>query len=101
MPKIKYFLFIAAVAVVFTACDGNAPANKANAASAAEKIPRAAPTKVPLVTLEKSSYEAWKSKDAKFWDTFLSDKFVGWSSSGRLDKTSGTEEYTGAECTNN
>jgi hypothetical protein len=51
-----------------------------------------------FVTLEKSAYEAWKSKDAKFWDTFLSDKFVGWGSSGRLDKTSATKQYTGTDC---
>ena len=31
--------------------------------------------------LEKSAYAAWKSKDAKFWGTFLSDKFVGWGES--------------------
>ena len=42
------------------------------------KTASAAPTKVALMTLEKSAYEAWKSKDAKFWDTFLSDKFVGY-----------------------
>jgi ketosteroid isomerase-like protein len=51
-----------------------------------------------LLKLEQSAYEAWKSKDAKFWDRFLSDKFVGWGSSGRLDKASATKEYTGADC---
>jgi hypothetical protein len=76
------------------ACDGNAPANKVNAAN----TPRAAPTKDALVALEKSSYEAWKSKDAKFWGTFLSDKFVGYGSSGKLDKASATREYTGVDC---
>ncbi len=50
------------------------------------------------MTLEKSAYAAWKSKDAKFWDTFLSDKFVGWGRSGRLDKVSAKKEYTGADC---
>ena len=98
MAKIKYFVLTAVAALVVTACDGNAPANKANAAKAAEKTPRAAPTKDALVALEKSSYEAWKSKDAKFWDTFLSDKFVGYGSSGKLDKASATKEYAGADC---
>jgi hypothetical protein len=50
------------------------------------------------VTLEKSAYAAWKSKDAKFWDTFLSDKFVGWGTSGKLDKVSAKKKYTGADC---
>jgi hypothetical protein len=50
------------------------------------------------VALENSAYEAWKSKDAKFWDTYLSDKFVGYGSSGKLDKASATKEYAGAGC---
>lgn len=98
MAKIKYFVLTAAAALVFTACAGNAAANNANAANTAEKTAPAVPTKDALVTLEKSAYEAWKSKDAKFWDTFLSDKFVGYGSSGKLDKASATKEYTGADC---
>jgi hypothetical protein len=94
MARIKYF----AAALVFTACAGNVLANNANAANKAENTAPAAPTKDALVTLEKSAYEAWKSKDAKFWDTFLSDKFVGYGSSGKLDKASATKEYTGADC---
>jgi ketosteroid isomerase-like protein len=98
MTKIKHFVLTAAAALVFTACAGNAPANNANAANTAAKTDPAAPTKDALVTLEKSAYDAWKSKDAKFWDTFLSDKFVGYGSSGKLDKASATKEYTGADC---
>lgn len=101
MNKIKYFVLAAAAAFVFTACGapaGNAPANNANAANTAAKPAAAAPTKEALMTLEKSAYEAWKTKDAKFWDTFLSDKFVGYGSSGKLDKASATSEYTGADC---
>ena len=98
MATIKYFVLTAAAALVFTACDGTAPANNANAANTAAKTPPAAPTMDALVTLEKSAYEAWKSKDAKFWDTFLSDTFVGYGSSGKLDKASATREYTGADC---
>ena len=98
MTNIKHFGLTVAVALVFTACAGNALANDANAANAAEKTVPAGPTKVALVTLEKSAYEAWKSKDAKFWDIFLSDRFVGWGSFGKLDKASATKEYTGADC---
>jgi hypothetical protein len=94
MAKIKYF----AAALVFTVCAGNVPANKANADSTPIKTAPDAPTKAALVTLEKSAYEAWKSKDAKFWDTFLSDKFVGYGSYGKLDKASAAKEYTGADC---
>jgi len=98
MAWIKYFVLTAAGAFVLTACDGNAPANKVSTANTAEKSPRAGPTKDALVTLEKSAYEAWKSKDAKFWATFLSDKFVGYGSSGKLDKASATKEYNGTDC---
>jgi hypothetical protein len=94
MAKIKYF----AAALVFAACAGNVPANNANAANTVEKTTPAVPTRDALVTLETSAYEAWKAKDAKFWGTFLSEKFIGWGSSGRLDKTSATKEYTGADC---
>jgi Domain of unknown function (DUF4440) len=99
MARIKCFTLTAIAAFVFTVCGGNTLANDANAAKAAEKTAPGGPTKVALVTLEKSAYAAWKSKDAKFWDTFLSDKFVGWGSSGRLDKASATKEFTGADCT--
>jgi Domain of unknown function (DUF4440) len=90
MTKIQYSVLTTAAALAFTAGVGNALANNANTALAG-------PAKVALITLEKSAYEAWKSKDAKFWDAFLSDKFVGWGSS-RLDKASATKEYTGADC---
>jgi hypothetical protein len=95
MAKLSYFVAF----LVFAACAGSVPANNAIAANTVQGTTLAAPSKDELVTLEKSAYEAWKSKNAKFWGTFLSDKFVGWSSSGRLDKASATKEYTGAECT--
>jgi hypothetical protein len=88
MTKSKYFVLTAAAALVFTACAGNTNTKPAPAA----------PTRDALVTLERSAYEAWKVKDAKFWDTFLSDNFVGYGSSGKLDKTSATKAYTGAGC---
>jgi ketosteroid isomerase-like protein len=84
MAKVNYSVLAAAAALVLTACAASALANDAN-------------TKAALVTLEKSAYGAWKSKDAKYWDSFLSDRFVGWGSS-RLDKASATKEYTGADC---
>jgi hypothetical protein len=90
MRRIGRFGLTAAAALVFTA--------GANATTTGENKVAAAPAKAALVSLEKSAYEAWKSKDAKFWDTFLADNFVGWGSSGRLDKASATKEYTRAGC---
>jgi ketosteroid isomerase-like protein len=79
MTTIRNFALAVVAALVFTAASSG-------------------PTKVAILGLEKNAYEAWKSKDAKFWSTFLSDKFVGWGSLGRLDKASATKEYTGADC---
>jgi hypothetical protein len=95
MTRVNYFVLTAAAALVYTACARNALATNANTA---EKIAPDGPTKIALVKLEKSAYAAWKSKDAKFWHTFLSAKFVGWGSSGKLDKAAATKEYTGADC---
>jgi hypothetical protein len=98
MAKFKNVVLTAAAALVLTACSDNVPASDGNAANTAAKKAPAAATKDALITLEKSAYEAWKSKDAKFWDTFLSDKFVGYGSTRKLDKASATKEYTGADC---
>lgn len=73
-------------------------AGAASAADAVERVLPAGPDRAVLLSLERNAYEAWKSRDAKFWETFLSDRFVGWGSSGRLDRASAAKEYTGADC---
>ena len=98
MAKIVHFGLTAAAAFILATCGGNVLANNANADDTPERTASTGPTEVALITLEKSAYEAWKSKDAKFWVTFLSDKFVGWGSFGKLDKASATKEYTGTDC---
>jgi hypothetical protein len=98
MARNKCFALTAVAALALAVCGGNASANDAKTVGASDKTAPGAPTKVALVTLERSAYAAWKAKDATFWKTFLSDKFVGWGSSGRLDKASATKEYTGADC---
>lgn len=99
MANVNYLALSVAAVFVCAACTKDALANDANATGAVEKTEfQTGSTKVALVTLEKSAYAAWKSKDANFWDTFLSNKFVGWGASGRLNKVSAKEEYTGADC---
>lgn len=68
------------------------------ASKEAETAAPTSPTKHELLSLETSAYAAWKSKDTKFWDTFLSDNFVGYGVSGKLNKTSATAEYSAANC---
>ena len=64
MVKAKHF----AAALVFAACAGNISASYENSANTTEATAAIAPMKDALVTLETSAYEAWKSKDAKFWE---------------------------------
>lgn len=52
-----------------------------------------------LGALEARSYVAWKAGDTAFFRTFLSDKFVGWGRSGRLDKRAAERVLGGAGCT--
>jgi len=94
----KQIAFTAAAAIVFTTCFGNALANNAGASSTIEKAAAAGLTKDAFVALERSAFDAWKSKNAAFRDTFLAESFVGWGTSGKLDKVSAAKEYTGADC---
>ena len=98
MAKLWRIRVTTAAAFVFAASAANVVAGGAHAATAGEKTAPVGPTQVVLLSLETSAYRAWKSKDERFWKAFLSDKFVGWGSSGRLDKTSATKEYSGANC---
>jgi len=48
--------------------------------------------------LEEDSYRAWQSKDTKFWSTFLSERFISWGSSGRIEKADAAREWSGTNC---
>src|SRR5450755_699135 len=98
MVNVKYFTLAVVTVFICTGCAKEASANDVNSNNSTENTAPAGPPKEAIVALEKSAYAAWKSKDAKFWDTFLSDKFVGWGTSGKLDKVSAKKEYTGADC---
>jgi hypothetical protein len=52
-----------------------------------------------LLGLETTAYGAWQSRDARFWDRFLAEGFIGWGARGRLDKAGAAREYVGADCT--
>src|SRR5215203_4082213 len=42
--------------------------------------------------------DAWKNKDAKFWDTFLTSNFVALAVGGRMDRAAAIKLYSGAGC---
>ena len=98
MLRIQFIVLTAATALLFTGCAGRPPANHSNVANTAEKSTPPPPAKDVLIALEHAANEAWKTKDAKFWDSFLSDKFVGYGTSGKLDKAAAAKEFHGAEC---
>jgi ketosteroid isomerase-like protein len=98
MVNVKCFTSVVAAVFIYCVCTEDALANNANANVSPEKTGPAGPPIDALAALEKRAYTAWKSKDAKFWDAFLSDKFVGWGTHGKLDKVSAKKEYTGADC---
>ena len=105
MNRLKLLLVVCVIPIVFTACQPaantavNAPANaNANSNANAAKSTAAAPTKESLMASEKGAYEAWKSKDAKYWETFLANNFVGFSANGKLDRAAAVKEYTGGDC---
>ncbi len=106
--KIRYLLLTAMAAVLFTACEPaatntntarNANASNANAnANANQQAAAPAPTKDELMALERSAYEAFRTKNAGFWDPFLSSNFTGYGQTGRLDKAAALKEYAGTGC---
>lgn len=51
-----------------------------------------------LSGIEEQSYRAWQAKDTKFWSTFLSEKFVSWGPSGRIDGEAARRALSGTDC---
>ncbi len=103
--KIRNLLLTAIAAALFTACEPaatntnmatNVNTNAANAN--ANRTAAAAPTKDEMMALERSAYDAWKNKNAGFWDGFLAANFSGYGLAGRLDKAAAIKEYAGADC---
>jgi ketosteroid isomerase-like protein len=89
MKTMQRFVVFACAVLLLAACTppaANAPANaNANAGNANANVAEkpAAPTAEALTALETKAVEAWKNKDAKFWDTFLADNFVSVGPDGK------------------
>ncbi len=83
-------LALAAAALLLTACSESTTGESPTPASALSSE--------TLLDLEKRAMEALKTKDAKFWNTFLSSDFVGYGHSGKVDKTAAMAEFSSANC---
>ena len=107
MNRIKYLIAVVIAAFAVTACEpaasttaNNAAAKDANAvANSNANAAAGAPTKEQLMTLDRSAFEAWKNKDAEFWETYISDKFAGVGGpAGRMDKPAVLKHFAANEC---
>lgn len=102
MRSFIYTILIFTALSLLAACGapaGNTATNGTNTTNAAAKPASAAPTKDALISLEKSSWEAWKSRDAKAFGEILSDRSVGFSpTAGRQDKAAMIKSFSDAKC---
>ncbi len=108
MKRTSIFVFTLVAAALLAACGSPASTpgtNNSNAGNAvnssnanAAKPAAAAPTKEALMTLEKGGWEGWKSRDAKWTEENVSDKYVGFSAAGRMDKAGSIKSSTEQKC---
>ena len=98
--NIKNLFVVAAAAFAMTACTPatNAPANSNVANANAAKPAPAAPTKDALLALDKQANEAYFKGDSKFFEGFLSDKFVMYGGGHRSTKADAIKEIAGVKC---
>jgi ketosteroid isomerase-like protein len=98
MKNLIYLALIAIAAISFTGC-GPAPANNANTGNTnTNTASTAAPTAEALLELDKKANEAYFKGDSKFFETFLSDKFVHFADGMRAGKTEAVAEIAKVKC---
>lgn len=108
MKNLIIFILLTAAAVISSACGypaTNTPANTnaGNAgssmnANANVKPIAAAPTKESLLALETKAFEAWKAKDGKFFEGFLTDNFTMYGETGRIGKAEAVKMIVDSKC---
>lgn len=80
--RLIFGLFLLTLCFASIACNNagappvNANANRSNSSANANVASNPASTKESLTALEKKAFEAWKGKDGKFFEGFLSPNFV-------------------------
>lgn len=83
-------VILASAAIWMLACNppaANTPPTNANTGNTNAAPKAAAPTKEALVAMENKAFDAWKNKDGKFFEGFLTDNFVMFDGKGNhLDK---------------
>lgn len=100
MKKTSVIIFAAAAAIFFAACGAPPAANVSNANSNANtaKPAAVAPTTDALMALDRQANEAYMKGDGKFFDGFLSDKFVMYFAGQRISKADTVKMISGVKC---
>lgn len=103
MKKITLFILMAIASVFFVACGTpatNAPANSTNTNTNTNtaKPTAAAPTKDALFAMDKQANEAALKGDGKFFEGFLSDKFVSYDMGNRMVKADIVKMFNSMKC---
>lgn len=102
--KLILGFFLLAIVCVSIACNsaGTPPANTANANVNTTNTNTAANSSTPLKDVlaarEKQAFEAWKSKDGKFFDGFLIPNFVMMDGGYRADKANTVKMISDNPC---
>jgi len=99
MRTITAVFLTAFAALIFAAC-GAPPANNtpANTNTNTAKPAPAAPTAAALLDLDKGANDAYFKGDAKYFETFLSDKFGGSQKGKHTTKADVLKEIAGVKC---
>ena len=75
--------------------------NAGNRAAVNSNVARTAPaaaSKDALFALEKQAWEGWKNRDAKSFEAVMSDKYVGFASTGRIGKAESVKSLSNQKC---
>ncbi|HEX3101796.1 MAG TPA: nuclear transport factor 2 family protein [Pyrinomonadaceae bacterium] len=104
MRRLGYIVLFALAAISFAACGApatNAPANanaNSNSNANAAKPVAAAPTADALFALDKQANEAYIKGDGKFFEGFLTDKFVMYEGGQRMGRADVTTMIASNKC---
>ncbi len=99
MKRIHLFILAAVASALIMSCGASANNTQGgNAANTASKTTASGPTLDALVALEKQAWEAWKNKDAKFLEGYMSDKYIGFGPTGRTDKATAIRSIVDPKC---
>jgi len=98
MKNIIWVLLLALAAISFGSCNGAGETANTNAGNTNAVTKPAKDLATTLADTEKTAYEAWKKKDGKFFDGFLTDGFVGVSRTGRGQKAGVSKSISENPC---